>query len=52
MYDKNSIAAKKYEDFTNELLGVKKASIQDSSLRAAEGSEAISNTETEVASSA
>ena len=24
MYDKNSIAAKKYEDFANELLGVKK----------------------------
>lgn len=24
LYDKNSIAAKKYEDFTNELLGVKK----------------------------
>jgi len=24
MYDKNSIAARKYEDFTNELLGVKK----------------------------
>ena len=27
MYDKNSIAAKKYEDFTNELLGIKKATI-------------------------
>lgn len=25
MYDKNSIAAQKYEDFTNELLGIKKA---------------------------
>lgn len=24
LYDKNSIAAKKYEDFTNELLGIKK----------------------------
>ena len=29
MYDKNSIAAKKYEDFTNELLGVKKATIAE-----------------------
>jgi chromosome partitioning protein len=27
MYDKNSIAAKKYEDFTNELLGVKKDNV-------------------------
>jgi len=27
-YDKNSIAAKKYEDFTNELLGVKKEAIE------------------------
>lgn len=29
LYDKNSIAAKKYEDFTNELLGVKKATIDE-----------------------
>jgi chromosome partitioning protein len=27
IYDKNSIAARKYEDFTNELLGVKKETI-------------------------
>ena len=27
MYDKNSMAAKKYEDFTNELLGIKKETI-------------------------
>ncbi len=27
MYDKNSVAAKKYEDFANELLGVKKESV-------------------------
>ncbi len=52
LYDRNSIAAKKYEDFCNELLGVKSASIQDSSLRATEGSEAISNAENEIASSA
>lgn len=29
MYDKNSIAAQKYEDFTNELLGIKKAEITE-----------------------
>ena len=28
MYDRNSIAAKKYEDFSNELLGVKKETSQ------------------------
>jgi chromosome partitioning protein len=28
IYDKNSIAAKKYEDFTNELLGVKQDTLQ------------------------
>jgi hypothetical protein len=27
MYDKNSIAAKKYEDFANELLGIKKDNV-------------------------
>ena len=27
MYDKNSIAARKYEDFTNELLGIKKETV-------------------------
>ena len=52
LYDKNSIAAKKYEDFSNELLGVKKDSIADSSLRGHEVPEAISNTENEIASSA
>lgn len=52
MYDKNSIAAKKYEDFANELLGIKKETISDSSLRATEGSEAIQNAENEIASSA
>ena len=52
MYDKNSIAAKKYEDFSNELLGVKKESMSEPSLRATEGSEAISNAENEIASSA
>lgn len=52
IYDKNSIAAKKYEDFMNEFLGVKKDSIIDPSLRTTEGSEAIPNTENEIASSA
>jgi len=52
LYDKASIAARKYEDFTNELLGIKKDSISEPSLRATEGSEAISNAENEIASSA
>lgn len=29
IYDKNSIAAKKYEDFTNELLGIKKETVSE-----------------------
>lgn len=32
IYDKNSIAAKKYEDFTNELLGIKKDATKDESI--------------------
>lgn len=32
VYDKNSIAAKKYEDFSNELLGVKKETLPQSNL--------------------
>ena len=52
LYDKNSIAARKYEDFTNELLGMKNTSISNSSLRVTEGSGAISGAENEIASSA
>lgn len=32
IYDKNSIAARKYEDFTNELLGIKKESFVDKTI--------------------
>jgi chromosome partitioning protein len=32
MYDKNSIAAQKYEDFTNEMLGIKKAEIAEQNI--------------------
>jgi chromosome partitioning protein len=52
LYDKASIAAKKYEDLTNELLGIKKESISEPSLEATEGSESISGAENEIASSA
>jgi len=50
LYDRASIAARKYEDFTNELLGVKKESIIAASLQATEDSETISSIENEIAS--
>ncbi len=52
LYDKSSIAALKYEEFTNELLGIKKEIFTQPSLRTTEGSEAISNAENKIASSA
>lgn len=46
LYDRNSIAAKKYEDFSNELLGIKKETFQDTTT--IDNSIANSNNENEL----
>ena len=47
IYDKNSIAAKKYEDFANELLGVKQVILQQDDINSIKESNSNDNNELE-----
>jgi chromosome partitioning protein len=47
IYDKNSIAARKYEDFTNELLGIKKESFIEKNIDSIIDSNSNNNNELE-----